>query len=73
MNLEEIKKEISEVTGIPLDLIQGETPEELICSAKALVAYRNNASRGPRIAFDVWADKDKREAIEGLQAIEKRL
>ena len=73
MDLEDIKKEISAVTGIPSDLIQGETPEELICSAKALIAYRNKATRGARIAFDVWADKDKREAIEGLQAIEKRL
>ena len=73
MDLEDIRKEISAVTGMPSDLIQGETPEELICSAKALIAYRNKATRSPRRGFDVWADKDKREAIEGLQAIEKRL
>ena len=73
MDLEDIKKEISAVTGMPSDLIQGETPEELICSAKALIAYRNNAARGPRRSFDVWEDKDKRKAIEGLQAIEERI
>lgn len=72
MNLEDIKKEISAVTGIPSDLIQGETPEELICSAKALIAYRNKATRAPRRGFDVWMDKDKRKAIEGLQTLEGR-
>ena len=73
MSLEDIKKEVSAVTGIPSDLIQGETPEELICSAKALIAYRNKATRSPRRGFDVWMDKDKRKAIERLQTIEKRL
>ena len=73
MNLEDIKKEISAVTGMPSDLIQGGTPEELICSAKALIAYRNKATRSPRRGFDVWMVKVKRKAIEGLQKVEERL
>ena len=72
MDLEDIKKEISAVTGIPSDLIQGETPEETICSAKALIAYRNKAARTPRRGLDAWVDTDKRKAIEGLQTLEGR-
>lgn len=73
MSLEEIKKEVSAVTGIPSDLIQGETSEEVICSAKALITYRNNIAKGPRAALDAWADTDKQKSIEGLQVLEGRL
>ena len=73
MSLEDIKKEVSAVTGIPSDLIQGETSEEVICSAKALIAYRNSIAKGPRAVLDAWADTDKQRAIEGLQMLEGRL
>lgn len=38
--LEEIKEEISEITGIPVFLLDGETVEENIIKAKALLAYK---------------------------------
>lgn len=40
MTLEEFKREISNRTGIPVLLITGETEEEAIAKAKALLAYK---------------------------------
>lgn len=40
MTLEELKQEIAGKTGIPATLLNGETAEENIAQAKALLAYR---------------------------------
>ena len=40
MNLEEMKKYIEEATGVPADkLLTGDTPEENMAKAKAILAY----------------------------------
>lgn len=44
MTLEEIKTEISNRTGIPAELLTGETAEENIAKAKALLAYKRECS-----------------------------
>lgn len=40
MNLEELKNEIAKQTGVPAALLKGETLEENIARAKALLAFR---------------------------------
>lgn len=40
MTTEEVKQEIAQSTGIPVTLLTGETAEENIAQAKALLAYK---------------------------------
>ena len=41
MTLEELKKTISDRTGLPVPLLTGETPDEVITQGKALLAFRD--------------------------------
>lgn len=44
MTLEDIKKQIEQKTGVPASLLTGETAEEAISQAKALLSYRGQNS-----------------------------
>ena len=57
MNIEELKQEIEEYTGIEASSLTGETVEENIAQAKALLAYRRetaNSGKSPREQFAEW-------------------
>lgn len=58
MNIDELKTVIEQGTGIPASLLTGETAEENIAQAKALLAYRreSEASRpkSTREQFKEW-------------------
>ena len=56
MSLEELKQEIEQQTGIPAKLLTGETAEENIAQAKALLAYKREApeDKSPRGQFADW-------------------
>lgn len=62
MTIEEIKNEISTYTGIPVELLTGETAEENIARAKDLLAYKQaeqpeteKAQTGtPKEQFTAW-------------------
>lgn len=57
MNIEEIKQAIEQRTGIPGPLLTGETAEEVISTAKALLAFwRENAEQKPKTARDQFSD-----------------
>ena len=57
MNLEDLKRDIEQRTGVPAALLTGETVEENIAQAKALLAYRreNEATR-PKTTAEQFAD-----------------
>lgn len=45
MTIEEVKQTISEQTGIPVNLLTGETIEDNIARAKALILYRQEKAQ----------------------------
>ena len=45
MTIEELRQEIEQRTGVPAALLNGETEEENIAQAKALLAYRKDVER----------------------------
>lgn len=57
MNLENLKNEIEQRTGVPASLLSGETPEENIAQAKALLAYkREHEAQQPKTTAEQFAD-----------------
>ena len=57
MILDELKQTIEKQTGIPAYLLNGETAEETIAHAKALLAYKREAdAQRPRTAAEQFAD-----------------
>ena len=59
--MDELKKLIEQRTGVPAALLGGETAEENIARAKALLAYREQLSGGgssPRDRFAAWARQE---------------
>lgn len=57
MNLENLKNEIEQRTGVPASLLSGETPEENIAQAKAFLAYkREYTEQQPKTAREQFAD-----------------
>ena len=60
MIVEEIKLKIANDTGIPLTLLTGETVEENIAQAKALLAYKRdyeqNKPKNTREQFKEWTE-----------------
>lgn len=58
MNIDEIKQEIEKRTGVPASLLNGETAEENIAQAKALLAYKREAEaerpKSTREQFTEW-------------------
>ena len=74
MTIEEIKNEIEKNTGVPGYLLTGETAEELLAQAKALLAYREQKKqKSPAEQFADWIggqleERDKQIAATfGLQ------
>lgn len=56
MNLEEVKQEIEQRTGVPASFLTGETAEENIAMAKALLAYKKKtATEAPRSTREQFA------------------
>lgn len=61
MTVEEIKQEINKKTGIPVYLLTGETIEENIARAKAILAYRKEQAEQyeaerPKTTSEQFAD-----------------
>lgn len=57
MNLEDLKNEIEQRTGVPATLLTGETAEENVSQAKALLAYkREYEAQQPKSAKEQFAD-----------------
>ena len=81
MNLDEVKQEIEKQTGVPVSLLNGETIEENIAQAKALLAYKREAeAERPKSAkeqFAQWLNaqqgiEDQDTAGQALAQIEER-
>lgn len=45
MDLKEIKQEIAQNTKIPIDLLTGDSAEETIARAKALICYQRDTHK----------------------------
>ena len=80
MTLEEFKLTISDRTGIPAHLLNGETVEETIAHAKALMAYKKNAEanrpKTTREQFAEWLqaqDDTQPEEVDPIAQIEEEL
>lgn len=80
MSLEELKQKIEQQTGIPAKLLTGETPEENIAQAKALLAYKREApeDKSPREQFAEWfsaqlGDNETDLAGAALERIQEQL
>ena len=57
MTLEELRKAIEEKTGVPVSLLRGETAEEVVARAKAVLAYkREHEAQRPKTAQEQFAD-----------------
>lgn len=57
MNIEELKQTIEQRTGVPASLLKGETAEENIAQAKALLAYkRESEQQRPKTATEQFSD-----------------
>lgn len=57
MNVEELKQIIEQRTGVPASLLAGETAEENIAQAKALLAYKKVAeAQHPKDCRDKFID-----------------
>lgn len=81
MNLEELKQIIGQRTGIPASLLTGETIEENIAQAKALLAYKREAEaerpKSTKEQFAQWLNaqqgiEDQDTAGQALAQIEER-
>ena len=57
MSIEELKQIIEQRTGVPASLLTGETAEENIAQAKAILAYKRDLdTQTPRTAQDQFAE-----------------
>jgi hypothetical protein len=57
MTLEELKKTISDRTGLPVPLLTGETPDEVITQGKALLAFRDQQQyKAPKTEAEQFAE-----------------
>lgn len=79
MILEDVKKELSSRTGIPVSLLDGETIEENIAKAKAIIAYRRDHDK-PQSAkeeFSLWFQEmngdEKPDPMENVTKYENEL
>ena len=57
MEIENLKQEIENRTGVPAAILSGDTAEENIAQAKALLAYRNSQEKPTRDQFADWLDE----------------
>ena len=58
MDIENFKQEIENRTGVPAAILSGDTAEENIAQAKALLAYRNSQEKPTRDQFADWLDEE---------------
>lgn len=57
MNIEELQQAITQRTGIPAQLLTGETTEEILATAKALLAYRReHEAQRPKSTRELFAE-----------------
>lgn len=57
MTIEELKQTIEQRTGVPASLLTGETAEENVAQAKAMLAYkREYAQQRPKTAAEQFSD-----------------
>ncbi len=56
MLIEDLKNQISEQTGVPVSLLTGETAEETISQAKALIMYKKETDTIPKNKREQFAD-----------------
>jgi len=57
MTIEELKQAIEQRTGVPASLLTGETAEENIAQAKAMLAYkREHEQQRPKSTVEQFAD-----------------
>ena len=57
MDVEEVKRLISQKTGVPASLLDGATPEENISKARALLKYRGRQeAQRPKTSAEVFED-----------------
>ena len=57
MSIEELKQIIEQRTGVPASLLTGETAEENIAQAKAILAYKRDlGTQTPRTTRDQFAE-----------------
>ena len=74
MTLEEAKIEIAQRTGVPVDLLQGETAEEYLAHALALKAYKKTtevstpASKSSSEQFADWFKANYSEEEDNTEA-----
>lgn len=83
MKAEDVKREISQRTGIPVHLLTGESPEEDIVRAKALLTFkRDNRQEEPKSTSQQFAewfsaqsgeDPAEDESMQALKAYEEEL
>lgn len=78
MNIDEVKQQIAERTGLPVNLLTGETAEENIIRAKALLAYAKTAEpkqqKTGKEAFAEWLqdlDETDTENDSRMQALKQ--
>lgn len=68
MNIEELKQRIEQDTGVPASLLNGETAEENIAKAKALLAYkREHTVQEPKNTKEQFADWFRAQEGEVVQ------
>ena len=70
MNIDELKKEIELRAGVPAHLLTGETVEENIAQARALLAFRKQhdgqAQKTPKELFGEWY-----RATQGIEEVDE--
>ena len=72
MTIELLKQRIEEETGVPASLLHGETAEENIAQAKALLAYKSEAHKTTREQFaDYMAAAMGHERPDAMAALDR--
>lgn len=68
MSMTEVNAEIEALTGVPASLLTGETAEENIALARALIAYKNESSttnpQEPEAQFAEWFKQEMRNPLQ---------
>lgn len=79
MTVEEMKLEISDRTGIPLTMIQGDTPGEALAFARSLIEYKNSIddqepkSNAEKLGVYLFGENESSNTeLESLECIEKQ-
>lgn len=77
MTIEDLKKKIEEKTGVPAILLNGESLDENITQAKALISYKRKEERkkneNTRDQFALWCDPESDPDLQAINAIETEM